>query len=234
MYYYWSMKKLVVGNWKMNPASLKEAQELFDAIKDGIKGAKAEVVICPPFIYLSQLKGLPLGAQDVFYEERGTFTGEISPTQLKDLGVEYVLVGHSERRKLGETSELVAKKMQAALTAGLKVILCVGENEGENKEEVLRQQLAGVSGVIVAYEPVWAISTGDPYKTKALPTPQIVKESADLIKKILGDENVRVIYGGSTNAANAKEYLEVVDGLLPGGASLKADEFVKIVESASV
>lgn len=218
----------------MNPASLKEAQELFDAIKDGIKGAKAEVVICPPFIYLSQLKGLPLGAQDVFYEERGTFTGEISPTQLKDLGVEYVLVGHSERRKLGETSELVAKKMQAALTAGLKVILCVGENEGENKEEVLRQQLAGVSGVIVAYEPVWAISTGDPYKTKALPTPQIVKESADLIKKILGDENVRVIYGGSTNAANAKEYLEVVDGLLPGGASLKADEFVKIVESASV
>ncbi len=211
----------------MNPASQKEAKELFDAVKHGVKDAKAEVVVCPPFIYLSELKGLTLGAQNVSLEAKGAFTSQVAAAELKDLEVEYVIIGHSEVRKyLNETDEMIAKKIAAAKEAGLKVILCVGENEGEDRNAVLEKQLAGVSDVIVAYEPVWAIGTG---KNCA---PQDVKEAVANIKKMVGD--VKVLYGGSVNVANAKEYLEITDGLLVGGASLKADEFVKIVESASV
>ncbi len=225
------MKKIIIGNWKMNPATAKEAVELFDAVEVGVQDAKAEVVICPPFIYLSQLRGLTLGAQNVSLQEKGAFTSQISATQLKDLGVEYVIVGHSESRKyLHETDEQINKKLKAALAAGLKPVLCVGENEGEDRAEVLATQLSeglqGLSGVVVAYEPVWAIGTGKNCE------PASVLEAATVIKRIAGD--VSIIYGGSVNAENAKQYLEVMDGLLVGGASLKADEFVKIVESASV
>lgn len=235
----------------MNPASQKEALELFDAIKAGVKDAKAEVVICPPFIYVSSLKfpaprgarlaqfhgrqysRLKLGAQNVFWENKGAFTGEISPAMLKSSNVKYVIVGHSERRKyFGETNEDVAKKLQAVLEVGMTPILCVGENEGENREEVLREQLAGVSGfrlqasgLIVAYEPVWAIGTGKNCR------PEDVKKAMETIKNLVGD--VRVLYGGSVKADNAQEYLEVVDGLLVGGASLNAEEFIKIVEKGS-
>lgn len=210
----------------MNPASQKEAKELFDAVEHGVKDAKAEVVVCPPYTYISELKGLTLGAQNVSLELKGAFTSQISAAQLKDLGVEYVIVGHSEVRKyLSETDEVIAKKITAATGAGLKVILCVGENEGEDRNAVLEKQLAGISNVVVAYEPVWAIGTG---KNCA---PADVKEAVEKIKAMAGD--VRVLYGGSVNAANAKEYLDAVDGLLVGGASLKADEFIRIVESAA-
>ena len=161
-------------------------------------------------------------------------TKEFPPQKLVDLGMQYVILGHSDVRKLGETDEEIKQKIQECLAVGLNVILCVGENKGENKEEVLKKQLAGVAKVMVAYEPVWAISNGDPYTTKELPSAQIVKESVALIKQILGDSNARVIYGGSTNASNAADYLQNggVDGLLPGGASLKADEFIKMVKAA--
>ena len=221
------MKKLIVANWKMNPASKKEALELFEAVKNNAKKMEAQVVICPPFVYVSELKGLAIGSQNVSFEPKGAFTGQVSAAQLKDLGVEYVIVGHSETRKnLHETDEEIAKKVQAVLEAGMVPILCVGENEGEDRDEVLKRQVPqGLpSNVVIAYEPIWAIGTGKNCQ------PQQVIEARDLIKKIAGD--VAVLYGGSVNAANAKQYLEVVNGLLVGGASLKTDEFTGIMEAA--
>ena len=239
------MNNLIAGNWKMNPASKQEAEELFNKIKNGIEGTTAEVVICAPFVYLPLLKGLKLGAQNVYFEDKGTFTGEISAKMLKDLGVEYVIVGHSERRKyFGETDEAVNKKIKKSLEVGLKVIFCVGENleerEQDKTKEVLERQIKiGLSGVDdleninIAYEPVWAISSGDPYKTKELPTPEKVKEIADYIREFVRSDT-RIIYGGSANGSNSFDYLKNagVQGLLPGGASLNPEEFIKIVKSA--
>ncbi len=223
------MKKLIVANWKMNPASQKEALELFDAVKSGVENSAADVVICPPFVYLPLLKGMALGAQNISLQEKGAFTSQISAAQLKDLGVEYVIVGHSESRKnLHETDEEISLKIKAAQEAGLKVVLCVGENEGEDKNAVLEKQLAGISNVIIAYEPIWAIGTG---KNCGI---EETKASVALIKKILGDETVMVLYGGSVKAENASDYLKngEVDGLLVGGASLDAQGFTSIVKSA--
>lgn len=244
------MKKLIVANWKLNPTSLKEAKELFDAVKAAFAKASAaeervDVVICPPFVYLPLLKGLTLGAQDVAFEEKGAFTGEVSAAELKDLNVEYVIVGHSERRKyFGETNETVNKKLQKVLNTGLKVIFCIGENEGEDKTVVLEQQITEglkdigqehVKNMVIAYEPVWAIGTG---KNCSI---QDTKSAVELIKKNLSNvygqdlaDGIQILYGGSVNAQNSEEYLKdgEVNGLLVGGASLKAEEFVKIVLSA--
>ncbi len=162
--------KIIIANWKMNPPTEEEAKALFDAVKDGIKDSKAEVIICPPYVYLPLLKGLTLGAQNVSYKESGAFTGQISALMLKDLGVEYSLVGHSEARQyLKETNEDIHKKIVECLNNGLKVILCIGENEGENKTEILESEiikaLEGISeenlkNIIIAYEPIFAIGTG--------------------------------------------------------------------------
>src|SRR3989344_5420932 len=135
------MKPLIVGNWKMNPASQKEAKQLFDAVKKGVAKIKnAQAVICPPFVYVSsfkiQVSGLALGAQDVFYKEKGAFTGEISPHMLKSSGVDYVIVGHSERRKyFGETNEIINKKIKAVLYAKMTPIFCIGETEEEKDQK---------------------------------------------------------------------------------------------------
>src|SRR3989339_1451945 len=133
------MKNLIVANWKMNPASQKEAKEIFDATRDGVKGLGQEIVICPPSVYLYASvfgKGIvSMGAQNVFWEDKGAFTGEVSAVMLKDLGVEYVIIGHSERRKyFGETDEIINKKIKKSLEAGLKIIFCVGETEEERSE----------------------------------------------------------------------------------------------------
>lgn len=249
------MKALIVANWKMNPTSRKQAKELFDAIKKGVKSSKSEVVICPPFVYLPLLKGLTLGAQNCFYEDSGTFTGKVSALMLKDIGVEYVIIGHSEIRKMGEADETINKKIKKVLATGLKVILCVGENYDQKErgetENVLKSQLeADLKGITVqelidnftvAYEPVWAISGGDPYKTKELPTPEKVEKIHSHIRSILAKmygqefaDGARIIYGGSSNAGNAKGYLEKakVQGFLVGGASLRPDDFSQIVKSA--
>jgi len=239
------IKKLIVANWKMNPSTEKEARELFDAVKKGVKAIKnVEIVICPPFIYLSLLNGLTLGAQNVFYKESGAFTGEVAPQQLKDLQVSYVIVGHSEAREhLHETNEVINKKLKEALEARLKPILCVGEKEGEYKIVVLEKQIVeglkdisreNIKNIIIAYEPVWAIGTG-----KNCSVEETI-QSVLLIKKILAKINkdlvdgVKILYGGSANSANAGSYLAEtnIDGLLVGGASLNADEFIKIVKSA--
>lgn len=235
---------LIVANWKMNPTSQKEASALGGP---ALGGENTEVVICPPFVYLPVLKGVTLGAQNCFFEEKGAFTGEISPLMLKGLGVEYVIIGHSERRKyFGETDESVNKKIKKSLEVGLKVIFCIGETEKERddgkKNEVLERQLKiGLSGIEdfkninVAYEPVWAIGTGNNCSVEE------TRESIEFIRATLARHNaaalggqMRILYGGSVKSENSRDYIKKAgaNGLLVGGASLNAEEFVKIVKSA--
>jgi triosephosphate isomerase len=237
------MKNLIVANWKMNPNSQKEAKEIFDSIREGARGLKLEVVVCPPSVYLyASIFGegvVSMGAQNVYFEDKGAFTGEISVDMLKDLGVEYVIIGHSERRKyFGETDESVNKKIKKALESGLKVIFCIGETAEERdagkKNEVLKRQikqgLVGVNdlnNINIAYEPVWAIGTGNNCSVEE------TKESIEFIKKLVGDR-MRILYGGSVKSENSGAYIKeaMSNGLLVGGASLNPEEFVKIVKSA--
>jgi len=235
------MKKIIIANWKMNPNSLEEAKDIFEGIKSGAKGINAEVVACPPFTYLAGLKGLTLGGQNIFYEEKGAYTGEISAQMLKNLGCKYVLIGHSERRKyFNETDEDVNKKLKSAVSVGLIPIFCVGETEEERNagkaEEVVERQIKiGLAGIenwklkienlVLAYEPVWAIGTGNACSVDD------AKKMLEFIKKI---KDVSVVYGGSVNGENAKSYIKEAgyDGLLVGGASLRPEEFVKIIRES--
>ena len=237
------MKNLIVANWKMNPVSQEEAKNIFDAIRDGVRGLKAEVVICPPSVYLyASVFGegvVSMGAQNVYFENSGAFTGEISPAMLKDLGVEFVIIGHSERRKyFGETDETVNKKIKKALEAGLKVIFCIGETAEERtsgkKNEVLERQIkiglneiSNLDNINIAYEPVWAIGTGNNCGVEE------TKESVNFIRKFVKPET-KILYGGSVKSENSGSYIKEAkaNGLLVGGASLNAEEFVKIVKSA--
>jgi len=236
------MKNLIAANWKMNPASQKEAKEIFDAIRDGVKKFKSDVVVCPPAVYLYVSafgEGIvSMGAQNVYFEDKGAFTGEISCAMVKDLGVEYVIVGHSERRKyFCETGEIINKKIKKALENGLKVIFCIGETAEERdagkKNEVLERQIKkGLEGIDnleninIAYEPVWAIGTGKNCGVEE------TKETIDFINKLV--PGVRVLYGGSVKSENSGAYIKEAgaNGLLVGGASLNPDEFIKIVKSA--
>ncbi|MSU54219.1 MAG: triose-phosphate isomerase [Candidatus Staskawiczbacteria bacterium] len=238
------MEKLIVANWKLNPITFKEAKDLFGAVKKHAKVKNTQVVICPPFVYLPLLKGLSLGSQNISSEQKGAFTGEISALQLKDLNIEYVIIGHSERRKhFSETNETVNKKIKMALEAGLKVIFCIGENEGEEKNTILQNQItkgladvlpAQMEQVVIAYEPVWAIGTGKNCSTEE--TKSAVESIKNTLISLYGSqiaENTRILYGGSVNSTNSAEYLKngEVNGLLIGGASLKPDEFIAIVKS---
>jgi triosephosphate isomerase len=249
------IQKLIVANWKMNPQSLNEAKKLFNSVKNWIKRnsdilQNVRIIICPPFVYLSNIASsnfqhrtsiISLGAQDLFWEEKGAFTGEISPTMLKNLGVEYVIVGHSERRQvLGETDEMINKKLKAAIKTKLKPILCIGEKRrevGSRKYEEIRNQLKkALKGIpnsffrlpdslTIAYEPVWAIGTGNPCK------PENAKEVLLFLRKIV---KFPILYGGSVNSKIAKDYIEVgFDGLLVGGASLDPKEFIEIIKSVA-
>jgi triosephosphate isomerase len=243
------MKTLIVANWKCNPTTLKGAKLLFNSVQKGIKNIKnAEIVICPPFIYLpilssviSHQSSVKLGAQDCFWEEKGAFTGEVSPKMLKDLGCQYVIIGHSERRRyFKETDEMINKKIKAALEVKLKPILCIGETEAERKKgetfKVLKKQVSTAfknissiinhqSSVIIAYEPIWAIGTGNPC------LPPEAKKVLLFLRKSL--RKTSILYGGSVNSENARDYLKKAgfQGLLVGGASLNAQEFIKIVKN---
>ncbi len=247
---------LVAGNWKMYGA-VDDARKLARAIREGAAGVNdVDIVVCPPFTSLAAvaevLTGslIKLGAQDVFYEEEGAFTGEVSPPMLTALGVAYVIVGHSERRQyFHETDAVINKKVRAALRAGLKPILCVGEKLEEReagagwKDLVRRQILAGLdgveagdaAGVAVAYEPVWAIGTG------RTATPKIAAEAHALIRDAISGaygpgaaQALRILYGGSVKPDNVKELMAEpdIDGALVGGASLKAETFVPIMRFA--
>lgn len=248
------MRPLIVGNWKCNPATKKEAQEMFEAIKKGVENIEGvEAVICAPFIYLGLLEPslfLGVGAQDCFWEEKGAYTGEISPKQILDLGCKYIILGHSERRKYqNETDEMINKKLKAALTTGLYPILCVGDKKRESKDDLkeidyqLESDLAGSEGLdlsklAVTYEPVWAISTS---KGGVAATPEIVEEGIsyvrDILYKILGKvttEKIRILYGGSADSTNINNFIykSKAEGALVGGASLKPQEFINTVKNA--
>ncbi len=254
-------RPIIAGNWKCHLLS-SEAVSLIQSLRkvlDGLEGP--EVVVCPTFTSLASVKqalagsSIGLGAQDLFWELQGAFTGEVSAPMLVDAGCRYVIIGHSERRRFfGETDEMVHRKLQAALTSRLTPIVCIGETleerEQEQTLEVLRRQLRGalngptggdhfaakdLAHLVLAYEPVWAIGTG------RNATPEQAQEAQHFIREWLSSafgqpfaESVRIQYGGSVTAANALSLLSQpdVDGALVGGASLKADSFVAIVKAS--
>ncbi len=246
-------RSLVAANWKMN-GSLESIGQLVGAISQGVtQGTESEVLICPPFVYIAELAGLlkktdiRLGAQNVSHLESGAYTGEVAPSMLKDFACEYVIVGHSERRMLySENDVRVAEKFIAVQANGMIPILCIGElleeRESNCTEEVIARQLdavielAGImafKAAVIAYEPVWAIGTG---KTA---TPEQAQEVHEFIRLRLARhdhetaEGVRILYGGSVKADNAKQLFELadIDGGLIGGASLVADDFLTICHS---
>src|SRR5579859_2474338 len=248
---------LIAGNWKMN-GLLKDARDLAAGLRKelGDNAGGPEVLVCPPFLALEAvhqiLAGSPirLGAQDVHWEAKGAFTGEVSPAMLQEVGVAAVIVGHSERRHvMGETNEMVNRKLKACLAANLQPILCIGElleerNMGVTREVVERQISKGLDGLtpdevarlVLAYEPVWAIGTG---KTA---TPRQAEEVHHYVRKLITQrageavvQGIRILYGGSVSPDNVKELMaeEDIDGALVGGASLKVDSFVKIARYKS-
>lgn len=251
-------RKLIAGNWKMN-LNCKDSEKLAKEIVEKLDGKilrKVDVLICPAFVSLGVVEsviensGIKLGAQDLFYENDGAYTGEISASMLKSAGCEYVIAGHSERRKyIHETNKILNKKIRKAIEFDLTVIYCVGETLEEREDEIfqsvveeqLREGLLDIDAgqmkkIVIAYEPVWAIGTG----LNATP-----KQASDMhgfigkiISKLYGSEtaeNLLILYGGSVNEKNAKEILSAcgVDGALIGGASLKANEFAEIAAAAS-
>ena len=244
--------KLIVGNWKMN-GGLEANRALVSALLSGLGATRSGVVLCAPAPYLAQLQGLlqgsaiHFGAQDVSAHEAGAFTGEVSAAMLRDFGVRYVIVGHSERRQYhGESDAVVAQKAKQALAAGITPIVCVGETLAQREagatEEVVKRQLAAVihanghciSEIAVAYEPVWAIGTG---KTA---TPEQAQQVHAVLRAQLRAASdmagrIKILYGGSMNAANAAQLLAQpdIDGGLVGGASLKASDFLAIIHAAN-
>jgi triosephosphate isomerase len=246
-------KKIVIANWKMNPNTLKEAENLLGGVVKKVSGfKKTEVVVCAPFIYLERLKKLSkkifIGAQDSFMGDVGPFTGEISGEMLYDFGVRYVILGHSERRALGENNELINKKIKSALGSGLTPIVCVGEKERDEAHgyfEVVKNQITecmksitkdSISQIVVAYEPIWSISTT---ANRRDATSSDAREMAVFIRKVLSDlsspevaHKTRIIYGGSVNDRDTEDFLKNggVDGLLVGKASLDAEKFSRIIK----
>lgn len=236
------MKKIILANWKLNPLTLTEALRLSKKIDPK---PFHETVVCPPHLFLSHKLYPKMGAQDCFWLSQGPYTGQVSPVMLKNLKIKYCLVGHSERRTLGESEEDVKKKVQALLTVGITPVLCIGFNTTVNQDDlevvnVLKGQLksalqgleeVNLQKIVVAYEPVWAISSGNPYATKKLATPEHASKIALFIKTKFNIK--KVIYGGSVNAVNAEGFLQEshVDGLLVGGASLIPADFNKIINT---
>ncbi len=246
---------LVAGNWKMNGSSAGNAELVTGIIAGAPRSDRVRLLICPPFPYLAVVaeqaagSGVAVGAQTVSEHESGAFTGEVAPGMLRDIGCEYVIVGHSERRALyGETSAAVAEKVKAALDAGLKPILCVGETleqrESGSTESVVEEQLGAVidkvgiasfATAVVAYEPVWAIGTGQ------TASPEQAQEVHRHIRALLAEHDseiaasTQILYGGSMKGENAAGLLAMpdIDGGLIGGASLKAADFLAIAEAAA-
>lgn len=248
-------KPIIVGNWKMNN-SITESTALVNRIKTLAKDiAGVEIVVAPPFTALNSVRNIiagsniKLGAQNLFWEDSGAYTGEVSPLMIRDIGCEYVIIGHSERRGyFHESDEVVNKKIRAALRNKLKAIICVGESLKERKEDktmqVIESQikmgLEGISAeeikeITIAYEPIWAIGTG------VTATPRQANEVHVYIRRLLSQifskdtaSFIRVLYGGSVNPSNSSELMseKEIDGALVGGASLDADSFAQIVKSA--
>jgi triosephosphate isomerase len=251
------MGKLIAANWKEHPKTEAEALKLFKTVAETPRARGVEVMVAPPFIYLEEIarefrhmpararKQLGVGSQDVFWEEQGAFTSEVGPRMLRSLGVTYVIIGHSERRRFAkETDAMINKKVALAARDGMKIILCVGESLSVREKGVevakrfVGQQLAKdlknislkAGKVYIAYEPIWAIGTGRNDK------PEDAREMAVFIKKLLKKTkhlSPKFLYGGSVNGGNAADYIQLkeIDGALVGGASLKAEDFAKIINA---
>lgn len=248
------MVKIVVANWKMNPQSPKEAEVLFSGVLKEVKNTKnLKIIICPPFPFLYILnnyknKKITLGAQDVSYEDGGSYTGEISPKMLANMGVNYVIVGHGERRKLGETNKIVNKKILNLLKFKLSLILCIGESfrDRDGKylsfvEEQIKDCLKGVTrpqmkNIIIAYEPIWAIGVNAQREA----TKEEFMEMKIFIKKVISDiydskiaHNISILYGGSVNKINARSFVDDggANGLLVGRDSINPKKFGAILNA---
>ena len=244
-------RKIIAGNWKMNMLP-NEAMSFITEIEPYAKNAKCEIILCVPYTDLfyslltAQNTNIKIGAQNMHWEESGAYTGEVSPNMLKCINVEYVIIGHSERRQyFAETDETVNKKIKSALNHSLKPILCVGETleqrENNMQDAIISNQIKSalkgiesIENIIIAYEPIWAIGTGKvATKEDANNTIKIIRST---VKELYGDnvaQNVCILYGGSVKKENAKELFSTsdIDGALVGGASLKVDEFARILES---
>jgi len=246
------MEKYIIANWKMNPDDLVKAKSLLASVEIGLTDNDKKVVICPPVIFLRDLRQIvnkcQLGAQNVYFEKQGAFTGEISVGMLKDAGCDYVILGHSERRQyFGEADGAVNKKVLSVLASGMKPVVCLGEQErqAENIGEILKKQLTTIlSGVakqklkevVLVYEPIWAIST-TPNSQPCLPDDALTVYL--FLRKMLiqtygqgAADKISILYGGSVGAKNAADYIQIsqFNGFLVGSASLKSEEFIKIVK----
>jgi len=245
------MRPLIIANWKANPSTLAEAKKLLTDMKRGLgKKRKVDIIVCPPFVFLSELnkiisKEIKVGSQDVFWKE-GAFTGQVSAKMLKSLGCKYAIVGHSEKRAVGETNKIVNKKIKACLAEKIIPIFCIGET-GEQREagktfQILKSQMREglenisrnqIEKIVIAYEPIWAIGTGKncAYDEAMSMNLLIKKNLAELYnQQIL--KKVRIIYGGSVNSFIVEGYIKesMMNGVLVGGASLKAKEFIAILK----
>ncbi len=249
--------KIVMANWKMNPATLSEAKKIFNGVKKGMTKVKGvDVHVCPPFVFLPEIaklatsKKVLLGAQDSFYEESGAYTGQISPKMLKNFKVKTVILGHSERRALGESNKLIGRKVRHAIDEGMMAVLCVGESKRTDEGDYykfIRSELEAVFSeirrvdlkkLIIAYEPIWAIGKR---AEEALSTSDLY-EMILFIRKVVTEhfgrapaQRLPILYGGSVKGENAKEFIAEggADGLLVGGASLKPAEFLEIIKQVS-
>ena len=246
-------RKIVAGNWKMNMLP-NEAMSFINELEPYAKSAKCEIILCVPYTDLfyslltAQNTNIKIGAQNMHWEESGAYTGEIAPNMLKCINVEYVIIGHSERRQyFAETDETVNKKIKSALKHELNPILCVGETMKQRElgleEEVIKQQIIGAlegitkeqaEKIVIAYEPIWAIGTGKvATKNDANNMIKLIRKEIESLYDKEVANNVSILYGGSVNKNNAKELFETsdIDGALVGGASLKVDEFNEIIKS---
>lgn len=249
-------EKFFIANWKMN-LTIAETMALVEKLNQPLRGVKgAEIVLCPPFTALAALRGLleeenpagfKIGAQNVFWEDKGAFTGEVSPKMLLETGCRYAIVGHSERRaNLGETDEMVNKKVKILLENNLVPIVCVGETFEERQKGlrdvvVARQtaaalrdaELFGNKKIIIAYEPVWVIGTGQAVEPEdADHSHRMIREALlEIFPVDVVEKHFEIIYGGSVDGKNIKSFIDMenIDGVLVGGASLKAEEFVKMI-----
>lgn len=243
-------KAIIAGNWKMNH-TVEEGKKVLNELIPLVKDAQCDVVICPPFVHLGEFQKITegsniiIGAQNMHFEDKGAFTGEVSPIMLESMGVDYVIIGHSERRQyFNETDETVNKKLHAAFKHNLLPILCVGESleerESNKTEEIIKNQLlkdldglkeSELEKLVIAYEPIWAIGTGKTATDEQ--ANETIKFIRTTIKEISGGvaDKIRIQYGGSVKPETIKGQMNMsdIDGALVGGASLKAADFEKIV-----
>lgn len=246
-------KKIIIANWKMNPQTAEEALRFVKSVLAQRLSKNIVLIIAPPFVYLDLIKKncgkeIKLAAQNISWAERGAYTGEVSNLMIKNLGCDYVIIGHSERRyKIGETDEMINLKLKAAFKVGLIPVLAVGEKESNDDIiKVLTRQVKSalegigvseISRLIIAYEPVWAIGTG------LADTPDHALSAALLVKKIIGNlygsewtADLPVLYGGSVTSENASDFIAQsgISGALVGGASLEPQDFIKIIKAAEI